>query len=458
MNDEKKYREIFENVIDGIFCCSPDGILIDCNPALQKMLGHSAKRSLLRSRDNIEIYRSFGRKKAHNKNFMLEAKLKRKDGSYFWTEINSRIVKDKGSSYCIGTVRNIDEKKKAEEKINYLSRCDSFTGLYNRHFFEEELKRIDSSNILPVSIMIADINGLKLINSAFGHQKGDEILLMVSAKLREIYKESNMLARWGGDEFSAIMPGIDNVRARSIKEEVRMLFKEINLGGLELSLAAGVSTKVSEEQKIWEVVRNAEDMMFREKLLEKQSAHGSVIFSLNKALGERNYETAEHVSRLSNLVKNFGAYISLDAGIIHDLELLAALHDIGKIAIPDNIVLKSSKLTDEEYEMMKKHSEIGYKIAKSIPEIDSIATTILTHHERWDGKGYPLKLEKENIPLNARILSIVDSFDAITNDRPYQNALSDSEAMAEILKCAGTQFDPVLAEKFAGFLQLKTKL
>jgi diguanylate cyclase (GGDEF)-like protein/PAS domain S-box-containing protein len=450
---EKKYRNIFENLIDGIFSCSLEGKLIDVNPAMMKILGYIDKGEMLLNNDNTDIYSSLKSKKARADDSIFEVQLKKRDGNMLWVDISSQVIKeDNKCIYCIGIVRDIDEKKKSDEKIIFLNRHDSFTGLYNRNFFEEELMRLDKEEKHPLSIIIADINGLKLINNAFGNAKGDEVLLKVADNLKKVLRKEDILSRWGGDEFSIILPNAAEDSAMLIMERVRAIFKKEVMGGLELSIAVGLSTKSSTSQNLWETVRTAEDNMFRQKLLEKQSAHSSVIFTLEKALEERNYETKEHVKRMKFLVENFGAKLGLENSIINDLGLLASLHDIGKIAIADNIVLKSGALTDEEYDVMKKHSEIGYKIAKSIPELSTIAIGILTHHERWDGRGYPLKLAGDNIPLNSRIVAIIDSFDAMTNDRPYRKALSGQQAIDELNSGAGNQFDHRLVGKFTAFL------
>ncbi len=452
-DSEKNYRSIFENIMDGIFRCSPDGKLIDVNPAMMKILGYAEKSEMLLNSDNEGVYSTFNNDSGNSKGRVFEAQLKKKDGSLIWVDISAQLIEeDDKCTYSIGIVRDIEEKKKSNEKITFLGIHDSFTGLYNRNFFEEELKRLDMEGKYPISIVIADINGLKLVNNAFGHSKGDEVLYKVADKLRKMFRKEDILSRWGGDEFSIILPNTSESIATIIKERAQIMLKRDFMGGLEISLAMGLSTKSFDSEDLWETVRTAEDNMFKQKLLEKQSAHSSAIFSLEKALEERNYETKEHVKRMKFLVESFGIKIGLENSDINDLGLLASLHDIGKIATTDNIVLKPSKLTDEEYETMKKHSEIGYKIAKSIPNLTSIAMGILTHHERWDGKGYPLKLAGESIPLNSRIIAIVDSFDAMTNDRPYKKALNTSQAIDELKRVSGSQLDPRLVNKFIAFI------
>ncbi len=197
--------------------------------------------------------------------------------------------------------------------------------------------------------------------------------------------------------------------------------------------------------------------MYKHKLVEKQSSHSSIIISLQKALEERNYETQEHTLRIKSLALELGKILDFSDERLDELSLLSSLHDIGKIAIADNIVLKHSKLTGKEYELMKKHSEIGLRIASSNPNLAAIAKGILSHHERWDGTGYPMGLKGEAIPIIARIITIVDAYDAMTNDRPYRKAHSKEYAIKELLKYAGKQFDPVLVEHFMKIVSKEEK-
>ena len=188
--------------------------------------------------------------------------------------------------------------------------------------------------------------------------------------------------------------------------------------------------------------------MYTHKLVEHQSVHSAIISSLEKALEERDYETEAHVKRIKKLALKLGKELNLSEETLDEVVLLAALHDIGKIFIADSIILKPTSLTKEEWQAIKRHPEVGYRIAASSAELASIAKGILYHHEWWDGKGYPKGLAGESIPLISRIISIVDAYDAMTNDRPYRKALSTEKAIEELKRCAGTQFDPTLVNKF----------
>ena len=214
------------------------------------------------------------------------------------------------------------------------------------------------------------------------------------------------------------------------------------------NISLGYETKTSMSESLDNVLKVAEDYMYRRKLLEGKSLHSSVISSMKSVLFEKSQVTEEHAQRLIKLSKAVGQRAGLSNQQFDELELFSTLHDIGKIGINDHILNKADKLADAEWIEMKKHCEIGYRIAMSSPELVPIADYIFTHHEHYDGSGYPEGLAGESIPLLSRILAVVDAYDAMTENRPYRKAMAKEIAIAEIIKNAGTQFDPVVANIF----------
>jgi diguanylate cyclase (GGDEF)-like protein len=325
---------------------------------------------------------------------------------------------------------------------------DYLTGLYNRAYFEEELNRLSVQRNLPLSIVLGDVNGLKMMNDTYGHEKGDELLIKVAGILKQCFRKSDIISRWGGDEFIILLPLTDCIRAEEIVRRVEQACRQFSSEDMPISIALGISTKVKEDENIVEVLKAAEDKMYRNKTTDEKRMHRSMIFSLEKSLDKKDYETEEHIERMGDLALLLGKDLNLPEDKLNDLAMLAALHDIGKIAVADSIILKPGKLTPEEWELVKKHPEIGYRIVKSSTDLAAIADAILTHHENWDGSGYPEGLKGEEIPLVSRIISIVDSYDAMTNDRPYRKAFAKEQAIAEIRRCSGTKYDPKLVEVF----------
>lgn len=406
---------------------------------------HPDYRSLVRMnpRGNLAVIQTTDRH---------QIKLITKDSRSIWLDLSVSRIDFNGQSCLLGVGVDISERKLAEDQIRYLSYHDKLTGIYNRAYFEHKLQDLDKPDSMPLSMVMGDLNGLKLINDAFGHEAGDRLLQDVAKVFQACCPPEYIIARWGGDEFVVLMPNTSEDRASQICENIKKAC--ITLEGLpvQTSVSLGVSTKDSSDKSLEECAKEAEDRMYRTKMLENKSNRSSFISSLEKTLWVRSHETQAHTWRLRKLVGEIGQALSLPASEIQNLELLASLHDIGKIAIPNAILDKPGTLSEEEWELMKKHPEIGYRITLSSPELSSIAEAILAHHERWDGRGYPMGLRGTDIPLNARIVAIADAYDVMVSGRPYQKGKSKREALNEIRRCAGSQFDPYLAKLFIQLL------
>ena len=442
------FNTIFESMRDGLILSDGRDNVIKINPASQKIFDISINKVFGKPVENLLLgFNNSSESKMPLEN--EEIKISTNSNQYYYNINQSEIKSDRGKYMGkLVVLRDVTKIKKAEENIKYLSFHDKLTQLYNRAYFDTELKRLDTERQLPLSLIIGDINGLKVINDAFGHEHGDKLLIRIADILKECFRNEDIAARWGGDEFSAILPQTSLDKTMNIIDRVYTKCRENSTDTIPLSMSMGAAAKESMSENIKNVFKKAEDRMYKHKLIENKSVRSSIITSLGKALAERDYETEEHTRRMKKYAILFGKALKLPDSKLDELSLLSTLHDIGKIAIPDNILLKPAELTEKERELIKKHSEIGYRIAMSTAELAPIADAILHHHERWDGNGYPYGLKGEKIPLTSRIIFIVDAYDAITNDRPYRKASSKEFAFSEINRCSGLQFDPNITDIF----------
>ena len=346
-------------------------------------------------------------------------------------------------------VSNAYIRCQADEKIRHLSFHDQLTGLYNRFFLEEEMRRLDTSRQLPVSIIMADLNGLKLVNDTYRHCVGDRMLKSAANILKESCREEDIIARWGGDEFVILLSRTSEKEAWRVCKRINEKCSKTYVEDIPLSMSLGASNKDSPEKGLSEVMKEAEDHMYKNKLTERRSEKSNLLKTLLRTLSaKKSFEKEEHIQLMQNMAIRIGKKIDLPETELSRLRVLVTLHDIGKINISEDILNKKDALTEEEWEVIKQHPETGYRIARSTDEFSHVAGDILAHHERWDGTGYPQGLKGEEIPLLSRITAIAVTYESLTNGRPYKKALPSGEVVAEIKRCAGTHFDPELVEVF----------
>ncbi|WP_027398767.1 HD domain-containing phosphohydrolase [Anaerovorax odorimutans] len=373
-----------------------------------------------------------------------------KDGTERYIEDRAApIIQENGEiSGVVLVFRDYSDKKQKQEKIKYLSYHDQLTGLYNRRFYEEELKRMDQKENLPLTIVMGDVNGLKLINDSFGHAVGDKLLIKVAEVMQKGCRDNDIIARIGGDEFIILLYKTDYSETEKIISNIKKLSNSEKVGNINISISFGYETKNDVRQNINEIIKKTEDYMYRKKLFESPSMRGKTIETIISTLHEKNKREEEHSLRVSDLCKAMGIALHLNSDKIEEIKSVGLLHDIGKIGIEESILNKPDKLNEEEWKEIQRHSEIGYRILSTVNDMSEMANYVLYHHERWDGSGYPRGLKGKEIPLESRIISIVDSYDAMTSDRSYRCALSQEAVLDELKKNSGSQFDPNLVKVF----------
>jgi diguanylate cyclase (GGDEF)-like protein/PAS domain S-box-containing protein len=467
-NIRKKEQELqlAKEYFEQVFNTSPeaayvkrlgDGVLVDVNEGFENMYGFTKSEVIGKSVKELRLYKSGKEQYAVkqvvlNKGFCkdMEISVRRKDESILTGLLSARKITKNNIELMSVNIKDITERKKMEMLLEHNSIHDYLTGTYNRRYFEARLKQLNTKKYFPVSVITADINGLKVINDAFGQQEGDKLIKKTAKIVFSQSRENDILCRVGGDEFILLMPNTDGKTALKVLNGIQSSSEKENKKTklFDISIALGFSTKQNLDQTFDDVISVAEKYMYQRKVLERKSVHNAVIASIKATLNEKNEETEEHCERLIELSKIMADKMNLSQREKDELELIASLHDLGKIGIDERILNKPGKLTEEEWYEMKKHPEIGYRIALSSPELAPIAEYILHHHERWDGKGYPQKLSGEEIPYLSRLIAVMDAYDAMTQDRPYRKRMSEAEALQEIKDNEALQFDPKIAEAF----------
>lgn len=348
----------------------------------------------------------------------------------------------------VGRSLDITERKKYQARLEYLSYTDVMTGAKNRAYFEECIKEFYQKDYLPLGIIMGDANGLKLVNDSLGHKEGDRLLKELADILKEVAGDKGQVFRIGGDEFAILIPKASFRICDNMILDIIDKCNDYKNDLFRISIALGSSITCTLNRDIDDVMKEAEDKVYRNKLLQNTSVKSSILNSLKIGLEVRSEETEQHTERVSENAVRIGEMLGLPMSEIDELRIAADLHDIGKIGISEEILMKPSSLTKEEYNLIKTHSEKGYRIIKASSELHEVSRSVLYHHERWDGTGYPMGLNGDEIPLLARIIAVCDSYDVMTSKRVYKRAMSKEEAIEELKNCAGYQFDPKIVEIF----------
>lgn len=466
---EEKTREYHEklyatliSVGDGVITTDKEGKIEFINPITQNITGWSQEDAFGEDFETLfNIINEYTREKTEcpvakvfkTKSIVELANhtlLISKDGKETPIEDTAAPILDKAGN-VIGSVvifRDNTAEHNKKKEIEYIGYHDFLTGLYNRRFFEEELNRLDYERNYPLSVIMIDVNGLKIFNDSFGHKIGDELLKKISKVLVENCRQDEIVARYGGDEFIVLLPKSDEAAAEELSNRIKQSIEIEKIMDLQISISFGWDTKHDESQNNSQIINNAENYMYQKKNLEKSSNRNLVIKSILNTLLVKNPREEKHSKRVSVYCEQIGMAYNLNSDEVKKLKTAGELHDIGKIAIDDSILNKTEKLTEDEWKEIRKHPETGYRILSTAIEYSDISEAIYAHHEKWDGSGYPKGLKGEEIPFEARIIAIADAYDAMTCDRPYHKGLNKEDAVKELKRNAGTQFDPAIVQVF----------
>jgi diguanylate cyclase (GGDEF)-like protein/PAS domain S-box-containing protein len=454
---EYEMRTLVDNSPDLIFRLDRQMQYVYANPAYERLTGIPREQFAGKTNSElgmplqaVEFWRSVLQKVIESgREYQVEFDMSSFFGKRYFS---ARLIPEFEKSGLVETVlvigRDITESKHAEERIRYISFHDKVTGLYNRAYFEEELRRLDTERELPMSIIFGDVNNLKLTNDTLGHAEGDKMLQRIASLLRVSCRRNDIIARWGGDEFTVILPKTGLAAADEIYRRIKEECSRVDDMLLQPSIAIGVATKEHKNENIYRTIREAESRMYGNKAADSRQNQEIVIEALLTEVERRRHESRAHTQRLRGLVAAAGSAMGLSDRQAAELDLLAYMHDIGHVVVSEEILSASRRLSPREWDVVRKSPEAGYRIARSFSDLAPASDSILACREHWDGRGYPRGLRGEDIPFLARVLAILDTYDVMTHERPYAHAVTHEAAVRELRDNAGKQFDPRLVEVF----------
>lgn len=465
---ESKFRAISESALDAVIMVDGEGKVAYWSPSAERifgytkdeMLGEQLHNKVMPERYQQQFISGFTEFKDTGKGpsigTLIELMAIHKCGREFPIEMALSSVYLQQQYMATAMIRDITIRKEAEkiirdrqEQIDYLYNHDYLTGLFNRMYVEKVTKEIDNDcSNLPYTYMILDINGLKLTNDAFGHEMGDRLIIKVAYILKELFRNHGLIGRFSGDEFVAIFPNTDTVMADQIKAEILQAISNTKMDSVIVSVAIGYATKTSNEQEISEILKEASYMMHKDKLKHGKTMRSQTLETVLRNINNHYSNEQVHTERVSQYCELIARAMGFRENEVFEIKLAGSLHDVGKIMVPAELLNKVEKLTEKEKQIINRHPETGYQILKGVDEYAHLAEIVLYHHERWDGKGYPSGLRESAIPIQSRIITVADAFEAMTAKRSYQKSKTKEEAMAELKKCAGTQFDTDIVDIF----------
>jgi diguanylate cyclase (GGDEF)-like protein/PAS domain S-box-containing protein len=463
-----RYRTMFEGASAGILRVRADGHIVEANPAMERMLGYTAAelaamgfREYTHADDvdhNLALFTEL--MAGERESFQLEKRCFRKDGELVWAQVTAALERDADGrpAFAISMFENITERKIAQEALRRQAELnehqalhDTLTGLANRRKLYGDVER--ALAVLPegatLALGIYDLDGFKAYNDTFGHPAGDALLSRLGRRLAMSLDGRGTAYRMGGDEFCVITHASD---AEAALDDARAALTD---QGEQFSIRCSRGSAVipSEATTLERALHLADERLYCDKRAGKMSESMEVRDALVQVIVEQSHDLARHVINVAELAAATAARLGLSPEDVACTRIAAELHDIGKAAIPEAILSKPGPLDPDEWEFIKRHTLIGERIVAAAPALARIAPIVRSSHERADGSGYPDGLDAEAIPLGARIVAVVDAFDAMIAGRPYRPAVPVEEAIAELRRCTGSQFDAAVVQAFVDVIE-----
>lgn len=432
------------------------GQITEANKAAEAFYGYTRNELLSMNideintmkKDEVQEFRLNANKKGQ-KYFTFPHRLK--NGQIRIVDVYSSPIEYMDKRMLFSIIFDVSERERAFSEVKYLAYHDYLTGVYNRRYWENEFENHNQPCNFPLAIIMGDVNGLKLINDNFGHSVGDIMLKDISRIIQSCVAHKYTFARVGGDEFAILLGNAEEMKIRNLIIEIEEDIESFNKGKEDkhpLSVSFGYAIQREKTDSLDDLMREAETFMYRRKYYDCRSIKSKSIDIAMNSLFAKSEREKNHSERVGYICEEIARRMGLDTQQINKVRVAGLLHDIGKIGVKEDVLNKRGELNEHEWRLMKLHPQKGAKILKNTIEFSELADIILCHHERWDGKGYPGKLKGEETPLESRIIAVADAYDAMINERSYRKRISKENAIAEITKGSGSQFDPRVVQAF----------
>ena len=431
---------------------SETGAIVDANLAASNFYGYTIGQLINKKIQDLDVAPS---RNTVEGEMVQHGQHQSASGQIYDIELYRSPVVLEGKVFNFFIVRDISDCKKNQAELFRLSYIDPMTQVYNRTFFDQEIDRLQHNHESSVGVLIFRIDGLKTVNKEYGYSTGDKILANLITEIKGCLPENAIITRFDGSEFAVFISDITHYKMQLLAMAIKKKVSDYCTYTLDrpLKIAVGYGIREQPKDNMHLVFQKATELMFQEERLLNINSDTSAFGPFLRVLEKKDFFSLDQVTQLQNSILLLAKKVRVPQKKHYPLVLLAHFHNLGKMAISDDIFRKSTSLTEFEWQEIKKHPQVGYNIAKDTPELALIDHLILKHHEWWNGGGYPLGLKGAEIPIECRILAISDAFFAMSSNRPYREALPKDEVLYHLKEGAGSQFDPYLVENFLQIIE-----